>query len=156
MSSDDSLRPLSLRRLSEPAGPTGEPRDRLLAVAAGATALLLAVVAGVLALHAMSEGSRTAESVCRSALLSITPSTTFVEPLRVRALDGIDTAAEPEVAEVVDNYAPGPLAAADRMSTYIVQGDVRFGHAKPQSLTCLVVLEGGTAVAAPVFATASK
>ena len=123
-------------------------------VAAGAVIGVLAVCTVVLGIHAAGEDSRTAESVCRSALLAITPTTTFVEPFRVRNLSGIDITAEPQVAEVVGNYAPAPLKLSAGESAYVVQGDVKFGHGDATALTCLVVLDGGKANAAPLFATA--
>lgn len=129
------------------------PRTRLVI---GAVIGALALSAVLLGMHAAGEGSRTAESVCRSALLAITPSTTFVGELRVRNLSSIETAAEPQVAEVVDNYAPSSKDPSASGSAYVVQGDVRFGHADATALTCLVVLEGGKSLAAPLFATASE
>lgn len=116
----------------------------------------LALSTAVLAVRLAGEDARTAESVCRSALLAITPSSTFVEPLRVRSLGSIDIAAEPQVAEVVDNYAPSSKDPTRSGSAYVVQGDVEFGHAEATALTCLVVLEGGKAVAAPLFATSAE
>ena len=83
-------------------------------VAAGAVIGVLAVCTVVLGIHAAGEDSRTAESVCRSALLK--------------------------------------LSAGE--SAYVVQGDVKFGHGDATALTCLVVLDGGKANAAPLFATA--
>ena len=120
----------------------------------GAVIGVLAVSTVVLGIHAAGEDSRTAESVCRSALLAITPTTTFVEPFLVRNLNGIDITAEPQVAEVVRNYAPAPLKLSAAESAYVVQGDVKFGHGEATALTCLVVLDGGKASTAPLFATA--
>ena len=126
-------------------------RPRTALIALGAVTGALAVSTIVLGVHAAGADSRTAESVCRSALLAITPTTAFVGPLRVRGLNSIDTTAEPQVAEVVDNYAPSPLTLRD--AAYVVQGDVRFGKAKATALTCLIVLEDGKATTAPLFAT---
>jgi len=144
--------------------PIDEPRERVLALAAGATALLLAVVTGVLVLHVLAEPQRAAISACEAAVITVAdPDLTDFRLSDLAARDLLANARSDEPILFHENGSwayvdPADLDAVNHLvavyqdlvyrnsdtltDTFIVTGTLRLGG-NSQRIDCRVSLTRG-------------